>query len=887
MRLELKRVDNRWRLIRLSARVLPIMILVGVVFIAGGLIGALTYREGVRPSTAPGVYVNWVQDQLGTARAVITAPDAEPLVLDIGFTEFEQIRAKRQSSIDANGIFASDADLVQATLTFMGQTHPVKIRLKGDLLDHILTDKWSYRIELSGDDRVGGMKRFSIQRPEVRGFTYEQAFLETLRYENVLAPRYDFIDVTINGESLGHYALEEFMGKELLESQNRRPGVIFGFDEDYFWKHIRQTPATPALGFGLLDQSYTGIFANINLFDEGRVNKDPELRAQADVLIANIQAFQEGLVTGAEIFDVERMATYLAVVELWQAEHAFFPNNLRLYYNPVSGLIEPVGFDGEPVQTVRETVFGRSEFVPSLIAKLVDEPEFAAALMSELTRLTAPSYMDELRTAIGPKIDRSVAILRKEFSDIESPWTTVEGRQILLRKIINPALTGVAYAQFEPADMDGVVTLELSIANVLSSLIEVTGVRISPTVPTSPDAALEPPSTLAFESGRIIKNRQTLEDPLIFETLTVSLEDTIADAVRLGADVELLGHILGQNEERTMPVTVLSSLAGVGREDPVVVTRDDAVAAHPFLELGSDPTTLSVMPGVWDVTGDLVLPDAVGLSITAGTTLRFERGGALIGSGPLVFEGTAEEPVVLEPQAESWEGILMQRSGASSSWRHTIVRNTTGFQIPGRAITGGVTFNESPLILRDVLFEGSTAEDALNVILASIDFDDVRFSGTASDAFDGDAVTGRISDTGFIGIAGDGVDFSASDVVGSNLTFFDIGDKAVSAGEGSSVQISNLTVDTASIGVASKDMSGVEITGGRFDNIRNYTFASYQKKSEYGPATLTASSTTIAPGSLAMLVEQGSELNVNGSKIETQAVDIADLYDAGILGSLN
>ena len=229
----------------------------------------------------------------------------------------------------------------------------------------------------------------------------------------------------------------------------------------------------------------------------------------------------------------------------------------------------------------------------------------------------------------------------------------------------------------------------------------------------------------------------------------------------------------------------------------------------------------------------------------------------------------------------------MQRSGASSSWRHTIVRNTTGFQIPGRAITGGVTFNESPLILRDVLFEGSTAEDALNVILASIDFDDVRFSGTASDAFDGDAVTGRISDTGFIGIAGDGVDFSASDVVGSNLTFFDIGDKAVSAGEGSSVQISNLTVDTASIGVASKDMSGVEITGGRFDNIRNYTFASYQKKSEYGPATLTASSTTIAPGSLAMLVEQGSELNVNGSKIETQAVDIADLYDAGILGSLN
>jgi hypothetical protein len=94
-------------------------------------------------------------------------------------------------------------------------------------------------------------------------------------------------------------------------------------------------------------------------------------------------------------------------------------------------------------------------------------------------------------------------------------------------------------------------------------------------------------------------------------------------------------------------------------------------------------------------------------------------------------------------------------------------------------------------------------------------------------------------------------------------------------------------VDTASIGVASKDMSHVDIAGGRFDNIRNYAFASYQKKTEYGPASLTASSTTITPGSLGMLVEHGSELKVNGSQIETQAVDILDLYDAGILGSLN
>ena len=80
------------------------------------------------------------------------------------------------------------------------------------------------------------MSRFSLQDPVTRNNTAEWLFVETLRREACMSVRYEFVNLTINGKRMGIYALEEHFSKELIEFNQRREGVIVGFDDYLLWK---------------------------------------------------------------------------------------------------------------------------------------------------------------------------------------------------------------------------------------------------------------------------------------------------------------------------------------------------------------------------------------------------------------------------------------------------------------------------------------------------------------------------------------------------------------------------------------------------------------------------------------------------------------------------
>jgi hypothetical protein len=162
----------------------------------------------------------------------------ERLHLDIKFKHLEKLRAKRLEAMDAGVLIASDDDFVPATIRHEGRTIKTRIRLKGDALDHLSGDKWSFRVKVRNNDQLFGMRRFSIQAPVVRDYQTEPIFLEHLRREGVLTPRFRFVEVSIKGKDIGVMAVEEHFSTELLESQKRREGVILRFDDSAFWKNL-------------------------------------------------------------------------------------------------------------------------------------------------------------------------------------------------------------------------------------------------------------------------------------------------------------------------------------------------------------------------------------------------------------------------------------------------------------------------------------------------------------------------------------------------------------------------------------------------------------------------------------------------------------------------
>ena len=100
----------------------------------------------------------------------------ERITIDIKHTDFQRLAYKREIALATGILMASDADFVSAQIRYGDKPVDVKIRLKGDWVDHLLGDKWSFRIVTKGENSLFGMKQFSIHHPKARNYVYEWIF---------------------------------------------------------------------------------------------------------------------------------------------------------------------------------------------------------------------------------------------------------------------------------------------------------------------------------------------------------------------------------------------------------------------------------------------------------------------------------------------------------------------------------------------------------------------------------------------------------------------------------------------------------------------------------------------------------------------------------------
>ena len=161
----------------------------------------------------------------------------------------------------------------------------------------------------------------------------------------------------------------------------------------------------------------------------------------------------------------------------------------------------------------------------------------------------------------------------------------------------------------------------------------------------------------------------------------------------------------------------------------------------------------------------------------------------------------------------------------------------------------------------------------------------VRFRNCDSDAFDGDFVTGSAEACVFEAVGGDGVDLSGSTFTLRASRFEDLGDKAISAGEGTRLSVEGGVVRRASIGVAAKDGSEVRVRGLGIEAPENFALAVFVKKPAWGPALLEAERLRLDEAARErMVVQTGSRLTLDGVEVPGQTLDVERLYREGVLG---
>jgi hypothetical protein len=819
----------------------------------------------------------------------LKASELPKLNIDIKFKHLSKLREKRANALAKGILVQGTDDFVPASIRTGGRSIKVKLRLKGDWTEHLEGNKWSFRVRTKKSDHIFGMRRFSIQRPEMRGYHSELLFQETLRRFNILVPRYFFVDVMLNGDNIGIMALEEHFSKELLEFNGRRENVIIRFDESLVWaaKDGGKFKGRK-VGFGGAFDSYFN--ASIDAFQSAKIERNKFLSLQFSKAVGMLRGFISGDIVASKVFDVELLGKYLAVAEFWGSKHAIKWHNLRFYLNPITMRMEPISFDADlRARYTEDVIISQRE---PIIADILKDPKIYKVYFETIQMLTHEIlYGQSLQKTLNTIEKSNLADLRKEFFMLESyPFGKIKSRAKFLVAMSKKGFQDKVVNELKPYSKpnEDYPTLihAYTATDANGSFLEI--------INAVPYGVIVESATWVGKKNKDHIELHTEYEQLFPMHLPPTPIKSRPKAIRIyytpvsdiaQYSIKVITSIQGGKQSH---VNIAKPYYPLLAKNPVPdSTVHEQLSQHSFLEYNQEERYLYVRPGNWEVVGSVVVPAGIKFKVTAGTILKFSADEGFFANGSLNFIGTAKNPIIFEglqtgDREGTWQGIAVLNADSPSVFKNVIVRNTIGVSRSGWQLTGGVTFYKSDVRMKNCRFQGNRGEDALNIIQSKFELEKVEILETASDGLDIDFGNGTIRDMICQGIGkvggGDAIDISGSEVIATGGRLLNISDKALSVGERSMMTANMLSIENVSIGAASKDGSELIISD---SSIRNAHFAglmAYIKKVEFGPARVRTNNLALIDTASKAIAQKGSRIDLDGISIETKDIDVKELY---------
>ena len=575
--------------------------------------------------------------------------------LDVKHEHVMKLSATRDEAMRVGYLPPGRGDFVPATLRVGDRSVRVRLRLQADLGAQLEGVKWPFRVHVRGDATVLGMKRFSLRRPETHGYLAEWVFQRALAREDVLALRYEFVAVTLNGKDLGVYALEENVAKRLVEHGRRREGPIVRFDDSWLspgWRAEAVESPEGAYGASVVDAA-TG---------SSQVMTTAE-REQLAHASSQLERFRDGELAAGDVFDVDRMARYCALVDLLGAERGARWHHARYYFNPVTARLEPIGSAAgagratDAPLAAREGVWighGRPRPGAGYYAQLFADSELYTAYLRELRRVTTADYLAELVAALDEELARHLAVLRSDVPAYEFDWAVIERNRAALRMAVSPAAPLHALASVRD---DGAVLLELGAVQPFPvDVVSVLHRGVPLTARRSADSVGD--GVMALVPGRRPAAVPTYRDMVLDPPpgQPISAADAAALVVRC--------RLTGSDDVRDVT-------ARAGSRPSLWFDAGVPAASNPeglpFLSVDAARRRVSVRPGRWRVEGDVSLPEGFSLVCGPGTTLDLIDGAVLVARGPVELIGTEQDPIVVESSDGKGQGLVVLGATARST----------------------------------------------------------------------------------------------------------------------------------------------------------------------------------------------------------------------------
>ncbi len=789
-------------------------------------------------------------------------------------TQLSKIKKERQKALDRGVLKTTDDSWVKALAMWGDDAYKIKMRLKGDWLDHLYGKKWSFRIKIKNNASFKGMRVFSIQNPLTRHYLDQWFLYNVFRGEGLLAPRYGFIKGQLNKTPLGIYAYEEHFQKQLIESQKRREGPILKHSEDAFWDVVLEYKKNDKwYNYPIYEAS------KIMPFSEGKTMKNKTLTTEFNIAKNLLYQHKLGLAEVSDIFDVKKAARFFALINVMQGWHGLRWHNQRYYYNPITSKLEYVVYDN---------------YVSKGVFDLIDRPifgDFNNKKIPDKTEVVLNFYLFKDSTFVNNYIEYLKKYSRQAF------WDSVflaNDKQIAYYE--NVLATEFPKSKF---NRDLYYSQAARIRSRLPAYIEKVnhGLYDSIVLPIhKADFYAEKPMSIFLKSYVHVYTQERSEEKLNLRAVSY-----------YPADIQIIGFKTKKSENSISPVDVKAYQSSENtREFSLPAKAKYVIVSH-----GNEKAEIEILPwaqpskwtprqeleqnnvfprqdyykvegnkvifsGTHTVDQIIFIPQHYQVIFEAGANYDFVKGASFLSYAPVKISGTEAAPVKIFSSDRSAKGFSVLQAG-KVEMTHAVFDGFDTFSYKGWQLSGGVTIYECDTRISDCQFINNQCEDDLNIVHSRFDVRNCSFENTYSDAFDSDFCTGTVSDCYFNRLGNDAIDFSTSTIDIVRCDIKDASDKAVSGGEASHLTLDHCNIDGANIGIASKDKSVVKVSNTTINNT-SYVLTAFQKKPEYGAATIIAKHIKASAYGQMSLIEKRSLLILDGQKTEGKFKNVAKKF---------
>jgi hypothetical protein len=756
-----------------------------------------------------------------------------------------RLEAKRTEAINVGLLVTEDDDWVEGEIKAPAENIDIELRLKGDWLDHLLSEKWSYRMKVKGDKAWNRLKTFSIQRPETRNYLGEWLFHKMLEDVDVLTPRYDFLTFYQNDINKGVYAYEEHFDKQLAEYKKRREGPIVKFDESIIWlitARVKQMYKTENDFRMLMEARDAG---TVLPFKEGRTQKSETLSMQFEEAQKLMQQFRFNTKPFEEIFDLDVLARYYAIVDIMSAYHGATWANSRFYYNPVTSKLEPIGYDGYSADEetlgdrtfLGEGLFNQNHGEDKISLQLFKNTAFMEYYTKYIVQYSDKAYFENYIRSIDDAMRQRQNLLQIDYPDYEYNYSKLFAHVRDIRAIVMPFGEYAIQAFTENTTKD---QKELSITNFHKLPLRVIG--------------------FGQKKGTII---DSLKNEPLLEVNVKRLPPTYR-TMKTTANMKYLFYELpGLDSVFTVPISNWKSPQGATANQKIFDNIN--LVSNDLYEVNGDK--IYFKKGNHTITKDIIIPANYYVIFPAGIQLNFINKAKFVSKSAVSLIGTTDEPILIYSADKSANGFTVLQAKATSKVAYTVFRDFNTLITEGWKLTGAVTFYETTVDINNARFIKNHCEDGLNIIRSNFKLNHITIGETFSDGLDIDFSEGIIKNATFYKTGNDGMDFSGSTITVLDSKIETAGDKGISVGEQSYLFVNNVKIDGANIACASKDLSKLNIVNIDIKNC-NQGFIAFQKKPEYGGAKIIVKNYTAENIKYLHQIQLGSFLQLKEEIIE-------------------